>query len=128
MNDILERLWNWLRVLHYAVLARWVTAIVVLFLWATPYIRVAAEDAVVQILENKGFTVKDFKDVQAKLKDLDATAGSIQQSVNSINNTLTINAGKAADGEKDRDELKGQVDRLVDYIINKKTDRENYPQ
>lgn len=128
MNAILERFWNWIRTIEYGVLVRWGAAIFVIAVWVHPYAKAVAEETVLQILKEKGFTVEDFKDVQTSLKDLSATAGSMQQSIGNINNTLTINAGRAIDAEKDRDAIKLQVDRLVDYIINKKTDRENYPQ
>lgn len=128
MHLILEKFWNWLRTVEYGVLARWGAAIFVIAVWVHPYAKAVAEETVLQILKEKGFTIEDFKDVQITLKDLNDTAGGLAQSINNINNTLTINAGRAVDAEKDRDAIKLQVDRLVDFIINKKTDRENYPQ
>lgn len=114
MHTILEKFWNWIRVIEYGVLVRWGAAIFVIAVWVHPYAKAVAEETVIQILKDKGFTIDDFEDVQTDV-------GALKSTVNNINNTLTINEGKA-------DTARQQIETLYEYIINKKTTRENYPQ
>lgn len=111
MNDILIKIWDKLRTIQGAVMVRWGTAIVVMVVWIVPYMQVAAENAVIKIFKDRGFTIQDFKQVQDDV-------GSVKQGINNINNTLTINNARAED-------MKKQVDALVNFIINKKV--ENVP-
>lgn len=128
MQDIFIKAWDWLRAIPGAVVARWAVAAFVVFFWATPYITVAAENAVVQILEKKGFTVEDFKDVQQGLEHINSDIGAVKGAINNINNTLTERSTTFNELKGDVGEVKGDINRLVDYIINKKTNREDHPQ
>lgn len=128
MHDILEKLWDRLRAVEYGVLARWSMAIFVIAVWVHPYAKAVAEETVIQILKDKGFTIEDFKNVQAGIKDLDGDIGAVKSTINNVNNSLTERAASFNELKGDVGELKTDVNRLVDYIINKKTDRENYPQ
>lgn len=90
---------------------RWCGAIVAFTVYVGPYMQALAESAVVSIMHDN----KDFREMQEAI-------GSIQTSINGINNTLTINAARAVDAEKDREKIERQVDRLVDFVINKKVE------
>lgn len=114
MSTLLEKLWNWVRAVEYGVLARWGAAIFVILVWVHPYAKAVAEETVLQILKGKGFTVDDFKEVQTDV-------GAMKQTINNINNTLTIDKAQAETARQ-------QIDTLYEYIINKKTNREDYPQ
>lgn len=95
-------LWLWIR---------WGGAIVAFMVYVGPYMQALAEGAVVNIMREN----KDFKEMQQAI-------GSIQSNINTINNTLTINAARAIDADKDREETKAAVNRLVEFIINKKVE------
>ncbi|MEQ1519713.1 MAG: hypothetical protein ABL936_00410 [Aestuariivirga sp.] len=128
MNAIGEKFWDWLRTVEYGVLTRWAAAIFVIAVWVHPYAKAVAEETVLQILKDKGFTVEDFKGVQKGLEDVHADVGAVKGTINNINNTLTERSATFNGLKEDVEGIHKDVDRLVDYIINKKTDRENYPQ
>lgn len=128
MNTILEKFWNWIRTIEYGVLARWGVAIFVIVAWVHPYAKAVAEETVIQILKNKGFTVEDFKQVQKGIEHLDADVSAVKSTINNLNNTFTERSVTFDGLKTDVGDMKKDIDRLVDYLINKKTDRENYPQ
>lgn len=128
MGDVLAILWNKIRAVEYGVLVRWASAIFVVLVYVHPYAKAVAEETVLQILKEKGFTVEDFKTVQAGIKDLDGDIGAVKSTINNMNNTLTERTSTFNDLKEDVGDLKTDVRNLVDFIINKKTNREDYPQ
>lgn len=128
MQEAFAIVWDKLRTIQGAVVVRWVAVIFILLAWVHPYAKAVAEETVLQILKDKGFTVEDFKNVQNGIKDLNGDIGAVKGTINNINNTLTERTATFNDLKDDVGDVKADVNRLVDYIINKKTNREVYPQ
>lgn len=128
IHEIGEKIWNWARKLEYWVLVRWGVAIFMIATWAGPFVKAIAEDTVEQLMKNKGFTIQEFKDVQKNLEEMSASVGSMRSTVNNLNNIITTRTSEIKDIHEDQADLKKQVDRLVNFIIEKKVDLEVTPQ
>ena len=114
LSEITARqLWNWGASIVVGLSIAWT----VLGTLVSYVVSASANDIFDTMLKDRGITTQSFQELQKDVGELKVDLGSIKSNVNSINNTLTLKAANDEEADIDREEIKKQMKKLVDKLI-----------
>ena len=95
------------------VVLRWAAVIGIVWQYSGDFVKSQAGDVFDEMLEQRGMSPEAIKIIKEKVEQIDGDTDKIKADIN----TILSSQGQS---KARQDELKQQVDRLVDYLINKK--------